>query len=83
LAWAAAAAGAAAGDEPGVPACAAEPLLEAGDAAFVAVEASPSAAAFPVALDGEAAAGAQATCLPVSGRRPSVRPVRVAITLRG
>src|SRR5260370_32453518 len=83
LALAAEAEGAAAGDEPGVAGCAAEAPLDAGEPVLAAVGDPPSDEAFAVALEGEAAAGAQATRLPVTGTRPSVRPVRVAITLLG
>src|SRR5277367_4869879 len=62
-----------------------EPGVESlGGAALDAVFASPATAfAFAVALDGDAGAGSSApqeTCLPVTGRRASTRPVRVAIT---
>ena len=55
----------------------------AGAALAAEAEGAAAGAAFAVALEGEATAGAQATRLPVTGTRPSVRPVRVAITLLG
>jgi len=70
-----AAAAAAAGDsgavEPGVP------------APEVLADLPGRAVALAVALEAEAGSGFQATFLPVSGSRPSIRPVSVAITPLG
>ena len=76
---AAAAAGAGAAVEPGEPA--GEPA-----AAPDPLAVSPlSGVALPVAveLDGVVGSVFQATCLPVTGMRPSIRPVSVAITALG
>jgi len=61
-----------------------EPGVDPAAALDGAVCAAPATAfAFAVALDGDGAAGSSAphdTCLPVTGRRASTRPVSVAIT---
>ncbi len=91
LAAAAAAVGDGAGAEPGTLVAAAAGLGAAPAGVVEAAPAGAGAAAVPVsavapavALDGDAAgSGSQATCLPVTGRRPSTRPVSVAITAFG
>jgi hypothetical protein len=82
-----------AGTEPGTePAAVVVESLCATDpaAAFASLEPVfdllATAFAFAVALDGDAGAGSsgpQETCLPVTGRRASTRPVSVAITALG
>src|SRR5947209_17911822 len=51
--------------------------------ALAALDGSPAAVALPVALERAGSNSPQPTCLPVTGSRPSIRPVRVATTERG